>query len=331
MHPILRCGLRALVPLIPAVLSLAITGHAAAHAATAHDAAAPKVVASIKPVHSLVAGVMRGIGEPRLLVREAASPHTYSLRPSEAQALADADLVFWVGEDLETFLERPLGTLAANARSVALMDRPGLTLRATREGGIREPHAGNGHDHGHDHDHGHEHAPDANDAHIWLDPGNARLLVDAIADELSAADPANAAGYRANAEDLSARIGQLDDDLRSRLGPVADRPFVVFHDGYRYFEDRYGLNAIGAITVSPDRQPGAGRLAEIRTELEALGAVCVFAEPQFEAAVIDSVVEGMDVRRGVLDPLGAGLQDGPELYFDLMRGLADGLADCLEG
>lgn len=317
MHPILRCGLRALVPILAAVLPLTFAVHAAA--------AVPEVVASIKPVHSLVAGVMRGIGEPRLLIRETASPHTYSLRPSEAQALADADLVFWIGEDLETFLARPLGTLAADARSVALMERPGLTLRAVREGGIREPHAG--HDPGHGHEHGHE----ANDAHIWLDPGNAELLVDTIADELSAADPANAARYRTNAEDLSARIDRLDDELGSRLGAVADRPFVVFHDAYRYFEDRYGLNAVGAVTVSPDRQPGAGRLAGIRTELEALGAVCVFAEPQFEPAVIDSVIEGTEVRRGVLDPLGAGLDDGPGLYFELMRGLADRLADCLEG
>jgi zinc transport system substrate-binding protein len=167
------------------------------------------------------------------------------------------------------------------------------------------------------------------DLHIWLDPHNAGAMVDAIAMALSAVDPAHAATYQANASKIHNQLAALDLDLRERLAPVQDRPFVVFHDAYHYFEDRYGLNAVGSLTVDPQRRPSAKRLREIRARLAELDAACVFAEPQFEPALVDTVIEGTGAKKGVLDPLGAALEAGPQQYFQLMTGLADSLVACL--
>jgi zinc transport system substrate-binding protein len=302
----------------------------------------PAVVASIKPIHSLVAGVMAGVGEPVLLVKGAGSEHAYSLRPSEARALERADVVFWIGETMETFLIRPLQTLTGEAEVVELWEVPDLTLLPTREGGVWETHehedehqgehmehedevghADAGHAAGEDHAHG------ETDMHVWLDPGNAKVLVAAIATVLGEADPANAATYQSNAARVRDQIDELDRTLADRLAAVGDRPYVVFHDGYQYFERRYGTNAVGAITINPTRRPGAQRLEEIRARLEQLDAACVFAEPQFEPALVDTVIEGTSARKGVLDPLGSAFEAGPEQYFQLMNGLADALVTCL--
>ena len=289
-----------------------------------------KVVTSIKPVHSLVAEVMAGTGTPTLIVEGAGSPHTYSMKPSHAHRLQAADVIFWVGHDLEPFLEKPLETLASNATVIELLDAVGLAVLAVREGGAFEAHDDHAKDDQTKHAHSHDaHAHDAIDPHIWLDPENARVMVQAIVAALVAADPVNAARYRTNAEALSAWIEAFSVALAASLEPVKDRPFVVFHDGYQYFEKRFGLNAVGAITVTPDVMPGAERVAEIRDRMGNLGAVCVFAEPQFPPKLIATVAEGMEVRTGVLDPLGAGLEPGAELYFELMRGMATSMRDCL--
>jgi len=307
---------------------------AALSAGPARAEAPPDVVASVKPVHSLVAAVMEGVGEPHLLVRGAANPHAFSLKPSDARALEGAELVFWMGPTLETFLERPLAALGADARTVALLEAPGLNRRPTRAAGAWA----SGHDHAHgaaEHGIGEQGAAEVAlggvDGHAWLDPRNAGAMADAILAALVEADPARAERYRANAARLSARLAELDAELERTLAPVRQRPFVVFHDAYHYLEDRYGLNGVGALTVSPDRPPGAARLGEIRARIRGLGAACVFAEPQFEPALVDTVVAGTEARRGVLDPEGAALPDGPELYFSLMRANARALADCLGG
>ncbi len=323
-----------------------------------------KVVASIKPVHSLVAAVMEGVGEPGIIVDGAASPHTYALKPSQAGMLADADVVFWIGPELEAFLEKPLATIAGKATAVELLEAPGLKTLPLREGGTfeahdhgdhhdgEEGHAGHdhaGHDHdGHDHD-GHDHAEHAEgghdhasgeehghghgefDAHVWLDPQNAKAMVKAIAAALSKADPAQAATFEANAAAVAARLDALQDDVAATLAPVAGKPFVVFHDGYHYFENRFGLAAAGSITVSPEVMPGAERIAAIRAKLAGLDAACVFAEPQFEPKLIGTVTEGSRARTGVLDPLGADLADGPDLYFSLVRNLGASFSECLGG
>jgi zinc transport system substrate-binding protein len=305
------------------------------------SAAEIDVVASIKPVHSLVAGVMEGVGEPALLVKGTGSEHSYSLRPSEARALQQAEVVFWVGETMETFLIKPLRALAGDAKVIELWQAPGLTLLATREGGMwQADEHGDEHaeadaegEHAEEHEEGEHadagHAHGETDMHVWLDPANAKVLAAAIAAALGDADPENASIYQANAARLRQQLDELDGSLEGRLAPVANRPYVVFHDAYQYFEHRYGVQAVGAIAINPTLRPSAHRLEEIHERLKELDAACVFAEPQFEPALVDVVIEGTNARKGVLDPLGAAIDAGPEQYFQLMNDLADSLVECL--
>ncbi|HLO79134.1 MAG TPA: zinc ABC transporter substrate-binding protein, partial [Magnetospirillum sp.] len=229
----------------------------------------PKVVASIQPLHSLIASVMQGVGEPALVVGGSQSEHTYALKPSDARTLQAARLVVLVDESYETFLAKPLKARADGVEVVALARLPGAVRLPTREGGTWEP----------DHDGHDEHGHGALDGHLWLDTGNARLLVAAVAERLSALDAEHAATYRANAAATLARLDALEAQMKARLEPVASRPFVVFHDAYQYLEKHYGLAAAGAITVDPDRPPSARRLAALRDRLRTAGAACVFREP----------------------------------------------------
>ncbi|MGE4218822.1 MAG: zinc ABC transporter substrate-binding protein ZnuA [Alphaproteobacteria bacterium] len=282
----------------------------------------PRVVATIKPVHSLVAGVMQGVATPHLLLKGAASPHAYAMTPSDAAALQGADLVVWVGEGMETFLLKPMAALPKRTRVLALDDAPGIALLDVREGGAWDEHDDHGHEHGHEHE-------EAKDMHLWLDPMNAQRAVEALADTLSGMDPANAARYAANAEAVLARLDTLDGELRETLAPLRGRPYIVFHDAYHYFEQSYGLSAVGSITVNPDVAPGAKTLRAIRKKLTDSKARCVFREPQFTPKLVATVTEGLSVKTGILDPLGADLPEGPDAYFLLMRNLADGLRTCL--
>lgn len=286
--------------------------------------AAPQVVVSIYPIHSLVAGVMAGVGEPLLLVRGAATPHDYALRPSDAKALANADAVFWIGPQLETFLAKPLATVKKGASVVALANAPGITLKENREGGAWETH-----DHGHSHGKDAKHGDDETDMHVWLDPVNAQAMVAAIVETLAAKDPPNAAAYRANGAKATARLASLNTDLATKLTPVAGVPYVVFHDAYQYFDTRYGLNAIGSVTVSPERQPSVARLRAIRAKIVSLKARCVFGEPQIKPSVLAAVMEGLDVKTAVLDPLEQGPDPGPNAYFTGMERLAAAHVACL--
>jgi zinc transport system substrate-binding protein len=290
--------------------------------------AAPNVVASIKPVHSLVAAVMAGVGEPTLIVKGAASPHTYALKPSDAGALESADIVFWTGHGMELFLGDALETLASKARVVELAEAPGITLLPVREGGAFEPHEHEGEGHDHEHEE-HAHAEEGGDMHFWLDPENAKLMVTQIATTLAEADPENATTYQVNAEAELVKLDELEAELAATLAPVADKPFIVFHDAYQYFEARFGLDLAGSVTVTPDVMPGAARIDELKAKVSSLGATCVFAEPNFEPTIIAAISEGTSAKSGVLDPEGGALAEGPELYPTLLRGLAKSLVDCL--
>ncbi len=321
-------------------------------------AGAPDVVVSIKPIHSLVASIMKGVGEPKLIVEGAASPHTFTMKPSNARTLQGADMVFWVGHGMEAFLEKPLEALASKATVVTLEDAPGLEKLPFREGGAFEAHdhgdhAGEhahgdgdqhaGHDDGHDHAEGEKHAEHdghdheghedhdhgAFDTHLWLDPMNAKAIAAEIEKALVQADAENAATYQANAAELMKRIDAMDAEIREALEPVKDRPFVVFHDAYQYFEHRYGVKVAGSITVSPETMPGAERIRQIHDKVTALGATCVFAEPQFEPKLVAVVTEGTKAKSGTLDPEAATLTEGPDLYFELMRGLSTSMKTCL--
>jgi zinc transport system substrate-binding protein len=317
-------------------LALAILG-VLLSSAPAH-AEAPTVVVTIKPIHSLVAGVMAGVGSPELLIKGAQDEHTYALRPSEARLLARADLVVWVAPSLEAFMVRPLDTIAVKARKLELMTVPGLIRLPVREGGTWEPHhreAGMDHEaaeqgaEAHQEDEHREDEHGTFNAHIWLDPINAQVIVQAVATALSRLDPGNAAAYGANAEKTVHRLKELDQALQGKLAVVQDRPFVVFHDAYQYFESRYNLNAVGSVTAGPQTPPSAKRIQEIRAKINQLDAACVFSEPQFEPKLVDTLIEGTNARRGSLDAIGAALAPGPESYFILLDQLADNLRTCL--
>jgi zinc transport system substrate-binding protein len=291
------------------------------------------VVASIKPVHSLVAAVMQGAGTPHLIVQGGASPHSYSLKPSDAAAMQQAAVVVWVGEGLEAFLEPAIETLSGNARVVELAEAPGLRTLAYREGGAWDAHDDEHEDEEHEdeehEEHGHEHGHDDIDMHLWLDPDNAKAMVNAVAAALIEADPDNSGIYTANASSMAQRLDQLSQEIEHDLAPVKAVPFVVFHDAYQYLDTRFGLANVGSITVNPENKPGAARLKEIHAKIAELGARCVFAEPQFEPRLVQVAIEGSDAKTGTLDPLGADLPDGPELYFELMRRNAAELKTCL--
>ena len=288
--------------------------------------AEPQIVASIKPVHALVAGVMQGVAAPLLLVPGSASPHDYNLRPSDARALVTADALFWVGPDLETFLVKPLDNARGKVRAVALLEAPGMTVLPLREGGAWEAHA-----HGADHEHGHEHEQaGGRDAHIWLDPRNAVVMVERIVAVLGEVDPAHRGDYQRNGAALVARLQALDQQLATELAPVQQQPYIVFHDAYQYFERRYALNAVGSVVLNPEQRPGAKRVAAIQARIRDLKVRCVFSEPQFQPALVGTVIAGSGARTGVLDPLGATLPAGPDAYFQLLQGLGAALRGCLD-
>lgn len=290
------------------------------------------VVVSIKPIHSLVAAIMQGVGAPRLIVRGGGSPHVYTLKPSDADALEHAKLIFWVGEMMEPFLKGPIETLGKSANIIALADADGLVRWQFREGRSWQNHDHDGDiaaAHKSEANHKHGRADRDIDTHLWLDPQNAKIMASEIVRALAKMDPARAASYEANGRALKAKLDMLIRDLRRELDAVKGKPFVVFHDAFQYFEKRFGLDAVSAVTLSPDRQPGAARLTKIRRQLGNVAATCVFAEPQFQPRLLNVVIEGTRANVGILDPLGAGLEVGPDLYFKLMRLNAKALKDCL--
>ena len=294
----------------------------------------PRVLATLLPIHSLTAQITDGITEPQLLVEGAGSPHGYQLRPSDARAMEQADLVVWVGPAMEGFLVRPLGSLSDASKQLTLMDLAGVERAAAvsheaHGHGDQHGHDDHGHGHGddHGHDHGHDHA--GGDAHIWLSPDNARAILRGIASRLSELDPGNAGRYAGNLERALAALDVLDADLSQRLAPLAGRAFVVFHDAYGGLVQHYGLTQAGYVTVTPDRGLGAGHLQELRERMEQDAVVCLFSEPQFSRSMVESLAADLELRVGVLDPLGADLEPGPQAYGQLMRALGQSLSDCL--
>ncbi len=291
--------------------------------------ATPIVATSIKPVDDLVRAVMEGVGEPVRLIPPGSSPHTYALKPSERMAAERADILFWIGPDVEPALTKVTKAMPASARIITLAETSGMALLPARTGGDweRKRPVPKKHDQ-QDHD-GHNHGG-SYDGHLWLSPANARIIIRTAAATLSAADAEHAAQYAANADKALRRLEALDEALRQRLAPVKDRPFIVFHDAYQYFEHAYGLRAVGSILVSPEAMAGAKRMDEMRTKIKTLGAHCVFSEPQFEPRLVQTLVEGTPARTGALDPLGANLPSGMDGYEQLLTNLADNLTGCLQ-
>jgi zinc transport system substrate-binding protein len=290
-----------------------------------HDpVAAPRVVASIAPLHSLVAAVMADAGTPSLLLRGGESPHTFSLRPSDAQTLNDADILFWIGPTLELPLARILPNVGVS-RSVALLDAPGLTLLPNRHLHPAEPHEQNTHRAST----GTGVGPGI-DPHIWLSPENAAAMVDEITRRLGELDPAQAELYGSNAALLRQQLRALDEELAARFSAIRGN-YAVFHDAYQYFEHNYSLSPVAVVTTHPERSPGAASLRELRATLVDQKVDCIFSEPQFQPRLVAMLSQGLPVRHAVLDPLGAEIPPGPQAYLQMMRSMADALTDCIRG
>ena len=304
-----------------------------------HAKAELQVVTSIKPIHSLASLLMDGIGTPKLIVDGSNSPHNFTLKPSHAKMLQNADLVFWVGEDIETFLEKPLGTVAKKAKKIELMEISQIKKLKFREKNIFEGHHDDhGHkkhdDHGHKKhdDHGHKkhddhgHAHGEHDPHIWLDPLNAKVILTVMAKNMKMMDKKNSAKYDANLKKVNAKIDGLVSEINNDINKNAK--YVVFHDAYQYFEKRFGLKTLGALTVNTDVLPGAEQLKDIRKVIKKENAKCIFSEPQFNPKIIKAIAKDTNIKTGVLDPLGADLKNNKDLYFKLLNNLSNSLRKC---
>ena len=300
-----------------------------------------KVVASIKPIHSLASYLMDGVGKPDLIVDGYASPHGFAMKPSHAKMLQNADLIFWVGEDLENFLEKPLKSIAKKAEKIELMEIKGLTKLEFRERNIfdnHDDHKEHGHkvdkhddhkEHGHKedkHDDHHGHGHGEHDPHIWLDPMNAKVILSEMAEHLIENDQENASKYKANLKKAHKDLDKLTKKVKSQLNK--DFKSIVFHDAYQYFEKRFDVNVLGAFTVNTDVLPGAEQLAEIREVIEHEKVSCVFSEPQFNPDIIKAVAKDTNIKTGVIDPLGATLNPGKTLYFDLISNMSKSFKGC---
>ncbi|MGI9395263.1 MAG: zinc ABC transporter substrate-binding protein [Boseongicola sp.] len=276
----------------------------------------PFVVTDIPPVHSLVARVMEGVGSPDLFIRAGASPHSYSLRPSEAAALERADLVFWIGHGLTPWMEKPLQTLAGGATRVELMAVEETIKLPARDEAIFDDHA-------HDHDHGQI------DPHGWLDPMNGSAWLDAIARELAKIDPENANTYHANAAEGKSEIDATISEAADILAPMRDVPLAVFHDAFQYFATRFELSVKASLFASDARVPGPARIVALQKYLRSEEIACLIAEPQFDQGFEELVLEGTNAKTVVLDPLGAAIEPGPGLYVQLITIMAAGVAECI--
>jgi len=325
-----------------------------------------KVVASIKPIHSLASYLMDGVGKPDLIVDGYASPHGFAMKPSHAKMLQEADLIFWVGEDLEAFLEKPLKSIAKKAEKIELMATKNLNVLKFRERNIFDEHDHDDHgqddhakkkddhddhdhdkkakkddDHDHDHDHdshakkedGHDDHDDHDghhhgefDTHIWLDPINAKAILNEMVEHLIENDAANASIYRKNLDKALNELDKLTMNVMTDLNKSTAS--IVFHDAYQYFEERFNVNVLGAFTVNTDVMPGAEQLKEIREIIEHDNVSCVFSEPQFNPDIINAVAKDMNIKTGVLDPLGATLNPGKGLYFDLIKNMSSSFKGC---
>jgi len=297
-----------------------------------------RVVTDIAPVHSLVAQVMAGVGVPDLLIDQATSPHHFALRPSQARALQEADLVIWIGAGLSPALSGAIADLAGAGKEMALLSVPQTDLLPIREDVRFEAHRHDDHgDHGHD-DHGHDDHEDeghedhvhdgAIDPHAWLDPDNAALWLTAIAEELAAADPDHAQTYLRNAENAARQVEDLADQIEADFAATPPPAFIVFHDAYQYFEDAFDISAQGAISLSDASAPSAARLSEIRTIVAEQGVECLFAEPQFDPDILSAVADAAPVSIAVIDPYGGHIPTGVDFYPALLQDLATGISGC---
>jgi zinc transport system substrate-binding protein len=301
-----------------------------------------KVVTTIKPLHSLISRIMESRGEPQLIIEGTNNPHTFVFKPSHAEMLEEADIVFWIGEDLEAFMEKPLDSLAKNAKKIAFMESDSIEKLRFREENIfddhddhddHDGHKDDDHDDHDDHD-GHEDEHEGHDdhnhgefdAHIWLDPENAKEMVKIIRDELIKIDPEGQRQYSVNTAGATLELDNLINNVEKELSK--DISYVVFHDAYQYFETRFGVTSAGALTLNPDVLPGARQIADIQDLIRDKGIKCIFSEPQYNPKIIETLGNDMNISTGVMDPLGAFIDAGPTMYVELINGITNSIKEC---
>mgnify|MGYP001234746687 CR=1 FL=1 len=301
-----------------------------------------KVVTTIKPLHSLISRIMESRGEPQLIIEGTNNPHTFVFKPSHAEMLEEADIVFWIGEDLEAFMEKPLDSLAKNPKKIAFMESESIEKLKFREKNIfddhddHDGHKDDDHDDHDDHD-GHEdeheghddhddHKHGEFDAHIWLDPENAKEMVKIIRDELIKIDPEGQRQYSVNTAGATLELDNLINNVEKELSK--DISYVVFHDAYQYFETRFGVTSAGALTLNPDVLPGAKQIADIQDLIRDKGIKCIFSEPQYNPKIIETLGNDMNISTGVMDPLGAFIEEGPSMYGELINGITNSIKEC---
>ena len=289
------------------------------------------VVTTIKPLHSLISNVMKGVGEPSLIIEGTANPHNFVLKPSHAKLLEDADIIFWIGEDLEAFMEKPLSSLAKDAEKISFIELGTIEKLKFREDNIFEhddhedhdDHDGHKEDEHDDHD---EHNHGEFDAHLWLDPVNAKKMVIEISHELSELDPANKNTYMANADKTIEDLDRLIKEVNRSLSK--DISYVVFHDAYQYFEKRFGVTSAGALTLNPDVLPGAKQIIDIQNLIKEKNIKCIFSEPQYNPKIIETLANDTNILTGTMDPLGANLDSGATMYIKLIMNIANSIKNC---
>ena len=287
------------------------------------------VVTTIKPLHSLISKVMEGLGEPSLIIEGSTSPHSFTLKPSHAKLLEEADLIFWVGEGMETFMEKPLMSIVKDAEVISFMEVNSINKLKFREENIFESHDEHDDHDDHDeedHDSHADHAHGEFDAHIWLDPMNAKEMIHEIAHELSHLDPSNKDKYNKNAESTLLDIDELINNIDQSINK--DAQFVVFHDAYQYFENRFGITSAGALTLNTDALPGARQILDIQNVIKEKGVKCIFSEPQFNPKIIETIAKDTGIKTGIFDPLGSKLDADKNQYFTLIKNLRDNLKGC---
>ena len=289
------------------------------------------VVTTIKPLHSLISNVMKGVGEPSLIIEGTSNPHNFVLKPSHAKLLEDADIIFWIGEDLEAFMEKPLSSLAKDAEKISFIELGTIEKLKFREDNIFEhddhedhdDHDGHKEDEHDDHD---EHNHGEFDAHLWLDPVNAKKMVIEISHELSELDPANKSTYMANADKTIEDLDRLIKEVNRSLSK--DISYVVFHDAYQYFEKRFGVTSAGALTLNPDVLPGAKQIIDIQNLIKEKNIKCIFSEPQYNPKIIETLANDTNILTGTMDPLGANLDSGATMYIKLIMNIANSIKNC---
>ncbi len=283
----------------------------------------PDVIVTIKPLHSLVAGVMGDTGYPILLVDGKVSPHDFHLKPSQVKLLQKSRIIFYIDEQFESFLNNSLELLPDHIIKFSVVKNTDINLLPIRKGGLWEEDA-----HGHD-EHDHNHSEEKNDMHVWLNPQNAKKIIESITSELSRIYPDNMDTYKRNATDLKKRIDLIDQKVKADLSYVTDRKFIVFHDAYQYFEQQYNLDAIGSITLEPTEAISLQRIKLIRNKIKETKVKCVFREPYFNDKFVNVIVEGSDTKISILDPEATSFEPGNNLYFLLIDNMAKNIKECL--